>query len=288
MATTAKSESVTCSRVNTLGKENHSQQKLQPAITNDNSDDKKPPAKESIQKANESLKPIRSHEHFNLDRPAKKAKESNNKNSAQGLVEASADIQDQNNQSTYNPNPTSTSNQTEGGKSPISHHSATLTERRPPQHSVSINNLSDRQYCCVWWVEVYEDGYRPDLARALLAKVARHVNPILRDRGWRVKRLIESASPKHLGVCVTNGRGDADAASANIQLNLRQQPHKACRQFRSFAQVLSVMLHEITHISIGLEDIHPPCFWELLDEIKNYLTDKWQRNRMTMVARRPS
>ena len=28
------------------------------------------------------------------------------------------------------------------------------------------------------------------------------------------------------------------------------------------------MLHEITHTSIGLEDIHPPAFWELLDEIK--------------------
>jgi len=28
------------------------------------------------------------------------------------------------------------------------------------------------------------------------------------------------------------------------------------------------MLHEITHTSIGLEDIHPPAFYELLDEIR--------------------
>ena len=45
--------------------------------------------------------------------------------------------------------------------------------REPPRHSVSVNNLSDRQYCCVWSVEVYEDGYRPDVARSLLASVAR-------------------------------------------------------------------------------------------------------------------
>ena len=71
--------------------------------------------------------------------------------------------------------------------------------RVPPRHSTSINNLSDRQYCCVWSVEVYDDGYRPDVARVLLSTVARHVNPILRSRGWRVKRLIESASTKWIG-----------------------------------------------------------------------------------------
>lgn len=60
--------------------------------------------------------------------------------------------------------------------------------RAPPHTIAKINNLSDRQYCCVWSVEVYEDGYRPDVARTLLATVARHVNPILRERGWRCKR----------------------------------------------------------------------------------------------------
>lgn len=140
--------------------------------------------------------------------------------------------------------------------------------RSPPRHSASINNLSDRQYCCVWSVEVYEDGYRPDVARTLLATVARHVNPILRDRGWRVKRLIESASTQWIGLCTANGRNDADAASTNIQLNLRVRPDRHCKQFRSFHQILAVMLHEITHTSIGLEDIHPPAFYELLDQIK--------------------
>ena len=91
------------------------------------------------------------------------------------------------------------------------------------------------------------------------------------------------------GLCTANGRTDADAASTNIQLNLRVRPDRRCTQFRTFRQVLAVMLHEITHTKIGkvplspraaqlndikltvptgLEDIHPPAFWELLDEIK--------------------
>jgi len=69
---------------------------------------------------------------------------------------------------------------------------------------------------------------------------------------------------------------DADAASTNIQLNLRVLPDKHCKQFRSFHQILAVMLHEITHTSIGLEDIHPPAFWELLDEIKKEYQTKLQ------------
>ena len=104
--------------------------------------------------------------------------------------------------------------------------------------------------------------------------MARHVNPILRERGWRVKRLIESASTKWIGLCTGNGRDDADAASVNIQLNLRVEPSKYCRQFRPFKSILAVMLHEITHVSIGLEDIHPPAFYELLDEIKAQYREK--------------
>ena len=34
------------------------------------------------------------------------------------------------------------------------------------------------------------------------------------------------------------------------------------------------MLHEISHITIGLEDIHPPAFYELLDEIKREYATK--------------
>ena len=173
-------------------------------------------------------------------------------------------------------------------------------ERRPPNTVAVINNLSDRQYCCVWSVEVYDDGYRPEVARTLLALIAHHVNPILRARGWRVKRLMESASTTFIGCCTGNGRYDADAASTNIQLNLRMQPNKHCTVFRTFSQLLSVMLHEITHTSIGLEDIHPyvqsytivpkflsfrfvvsyfyvfksPAFYDLMNEIKEEYHEK--------------
>jgi hypothetical protein len=40
-------------------------------------------------------------------------------------------------------------------------------------------------------------------------------------------------------------------------------------------------LHEITHISIGLEDIHPPAFWELLDEIKQQYSLKLQAGEVS-------
>lgn len=157
-----------------------------------------------------------------------------------------------------------------------------LPERLPPRSVASVNNLSDRQYCCVWSVEVFPDGYRPDVARALLAAVARHVNPILRERGWRVKRLMESCGRSWIGLCTANARTDADAASVNIQLNLRARPHKRCQQFRSFPQVLSVMLHEITHTKIGLEDIHPPAFWELLDEVRQQYVEKLQNGEVAL------
>ena len=41
------------------------------------------------------------------------------------------------------------------------------------------------------------------------------------------------------------------------------------------------MLHEITHISIGLEDIHPPAFFELLDEIRQQYYAKLSNGEVT-------
>ena len=78
--------------------------------------------------------------------------------------------------------------------------------RIAPANVATIANLSDRQYCCVWGVEVFEDAPQKEVVRSLLAKIARHVNPILRERGWRVKRLIESTSITCAGVCHGNGR----------------------------------------------------------------------------------
>jgi hypothetical protein len=66
---------------------------------------------------------------------------------------------------------------------------------------------------------------------------------------------------------LADGRNDADAL-ANILINLRVEPNKQCRQFKGFSSILAVMSHEITHLSIGLEDIHPPAFYDFLGGTK--------------------
>jgi hypothetical protein len=48
-----------------------------------------------------------------------------------------------------------------------------------------VHNLSDAKYCCVWNVEVFSQAPRSEEVRALLQKVADHVAPVLRYRGWR-------------------------------------------------------------------------------------------------------
>ncbi|GMH69281.1 hypothetical protein TL16_g05118, partial [Triparma laevis f. inornata] len=129
-----------------------------------------------------------------------------------------------------------------------------------------VHNLSDPKYNCVWSVEVIEDAEKSEDIRALLQRCADHVAPLLRYRGWRVKRLIESRSKRFGGLCVGNGRADGDAASVNIMLNVRKYPDKKCTILKSFRQLLGVMMHEVTHVSIGLEDIHPPEFYRQMEE----------------------
>ncbi|GMH69677.1 hypothetical protein TrRE_jg9320, partial [Triparma retinervis] len=82
----------------------------------------------------------------------------------------------------------------------------------PPEPSKRvINNLSDPKYNCVWSISVLP---APDssLVRSLLQLVADAVAPVLRYRGWRVKRLMESVSKNAVGLCTGNGRNDADGA----------------------------------------------------------------------------
>ena len=71
---------------------------------------------------------------------------------------------------------------------------------------------------------------RPDVARTLLAAVARHVNPILRDRGWRVKRLIESASSSWIGLCTANGRQGEYVLVFDILVYFLTWPMRICTQ----------------------------------------------------------
>ena len=147
------------------------------------------------------------------------------------------------------------------------HASASAAPPAPPRErdTSKTHNLSDAKYCCVWSVEPLA---APDseAVRSLLQRVADAVAPVLAYRGWRVKRLMESVSRTAGGLCTTNGRTDADATSANIQLNVRIRPDVRCTQLKSYKSLLGVMIHEITHISIGLEDIHPPAFYDLMRE----------------------
>merc|ERR1711965_1254495 len=57
--------------------------------------------------------------------------------------------------------------------------------------------------------------------------------------------------------------------TADITLQLRTEPRKSCTSFRSFHRLMGVMIHEMTHISgLGLEDIHPPEFYEKMKEVR--------------------
>ena len=101
----------------------------------------------------------------------------------------------------------------------------------------------------MWGVEVYENAPRSSDVRNLLQRAADAVAPVLRYRGWRVKRLCESVSRTAAGLCTTNGRADADATSCVIQINVRTTPDKSCRTLRSYQSVLAIMLHEVRVLS---------------------------------------
>ena len=100
-------------------------------------------------------------------------------------------------------------------------------------------------------------------ARNLLKKIKRHSDPVLRHYGWTVKHLQESVGGPG-GMCFHDGQGTAD-----ITLQLRERPSKQCNTFRPFGRLMGVMIHEMTHIAgLGLEDIHPPEFYEKMKEVR--------------------
>ena len=127
------------------------------------------------------------------------------------------------------------------------------------------------EYRNVWWCvpldSLGHDGVKDaasiETARALLKKIKRHSDPVLRHYGWTVKHLKEHVGGPG-GMCYHDNAGTAD-----ITLQLRARPDKQCTAFRSFRSLMGVMLHEMTHISgLGLEDIHPPEFYEKMKEVR--------------------
>ena len=126
------------------------------------------------------------------------------------------------------------------------------------------------EYRSVWWTVPLDglghDGVKDAAsiaeAQRLLARLKKHSDPVLRHYGWTVKHLKEHVGGPG-GMCYHDNQGTAD-----ITLQLRQRPSKQCNAFRSFRQLMSVMIHEMTHISgLGIEDVHPPEFYEKNGEV---------------------
>ncbi|KAJ3695384.1 hypothetical protein LUZ60_000761 [Juncus effusus] len=94
-------------------------------------------------------------------------------------------------------------------------------------------------------------------ARAVLDKIAKQVQPIMRRRKWRVKRLSEfyPKNPALLGLNVNKG----------VEVKLRLRRHNREWDFFPFDQVLDTMLHELCHIQHGP---HNAQFYKLWDELR--------------------
>ena len=93
-------------------------------------------------------------------------------------------------------------------------------------------------------------------ARSMLERVCKQVQPLMRRRRWRVKRVREfyPRNPSLLGLNVNRGQ--------EIRVRLRP-PHDRSR-FYPYEFVLGTMLHELVHIVHGP---HNASFYKLLDEI---------------------
>lgn len=134
-----------------------------------------------------------------------------------------------------------------------------------------LHSLQSDEYSNVWWCVPLAalgrsavDEASVEQARRLLRRLKLHADPILRARGWRVKHLIEHVRPGPSGMCYHDGEGAAD-----ISIRLRSSCSHRCNTFLPFRVLLGVMLHEIAHIGgHGVDDIHPPEFYEELDKIR--------------------
>ncbi|KAJ9182540.1 hypothetical protein P3X46_006525 [Hevea brasiliensis] len=94
-------------------------------------------------------------------------------------------------------------------------------------------------------------------ARKMLEKIAKQVQPIMRNRKWRVKLLSEFCpnNPALLGLNVGGG--------AHVKLRLRR-PNRDW-DFIPFDQVLDTMLHELCH---NVHGPHNANFYKLWDELR--------------------
>mmetsp|Transcript_16534 Transcript_16534/g.28908 ORF Transcript_16534/g.28908 Transcript_16534/m.28908 type:complete len:353 (-) Transcript_16534:51-1109(-) len=109
-----------------------------------------------------------------------------------------------------------------------------------------------------------------DAARALLEKVRRGAEALLRERRWKVLSLVELCCCKEApekkansvaGWCMPAG----DSVTATrIALRLRHPKGKG-HGLLDFEEVFGTMLHELSHI-VHLK--HTPAFYQLMDELR--------------------
>ena len=108
----------------------------------------------------------------------------------------------------------------------------------------------------VWeWQELKRQSNAAE-ARAMLERVAKQVQPLMRRKRWRVKRLREfyPKNPSLLGLNVNRG------VEIRVRLRLPGDPSR----FFDYESILGTMLHELVHNEIGP---HNAAFYKMLDAI---------------------
>ncbi|KAK8970670.1 hypothetical protein KSP40_PGU004020 [Platanthera guangdongensis] len=113
----------------------------------------------------------------------------------------------------------------------------------------------------VWGIKALKSPVEEE-ARHILDRIAKQVQPIMRQRKWQVKLLSEFSptNPSLLGLNIGSG--------AEIKLRLRKLNQNW--DFFPFEQVLDTMLHELCHIEHGP---HNTQFYKLWDELRKECED---------------
>lgn len=109
----------------------------------------------------------------------------------------------------------------------------------------------------VWEIKTLKRKDEEDKARQILERVAKQVQPIMRNHNWRVKLLSEFCpkNPALLGLNVNHG--------VHVKLRLRR-PNRDW-DFYPFDQILDTMLHELCHNAHGP---HNAIFYKLWDDLR--------------------
>ncbi|GJV50564.1 DNA-dependent metalloprotease WSS1-like protein [Tanacetum coccineum] len=123
-----------------------------------------------------------------------------------------------------------------------------------------MSNIGDLHK--VWEIKTLKKKVGAEEARKFLEKIAKQVQPIMRNHKWRVKVLSEMCpkNPRLLGLNVNHG--------AHVKLRLRRP--NTDWDFYPFDEVLDTMLHELCHNAIGPHNV---AFYKLWDGLRKECED---------------